>query len=136
MSLNTVFNNIRSREKPNDVFITPRELAKLHIDMLDSWYHSPALDPCRNDDSYYNQFPESDSQRVSAGTTARYSGARTSWSIAMYTPELRYSYSIFSAQGARTWNAANAHSTPSPASLSARGYTWYSSSCEGSLIHL
>ena len=62
MSLNTVFNNIRSREKPNDVFITPRELAKLHIDMLDSWYHSPALDPCRNDDSYYNQFPESDSQ--------------------------------------------------------------------------
>ena len=31
MSLNTVFNNIRSREKPNDVFITPRELAKLHI---------------------------------------------------------------------------------------------------------
>ena len=54
MSLNTVFNNIRSREKPNDVFITPRELAKLHIDMLDSWYHSPTrtwMDPCRNDGS-------------------------------------------------------------------------------------
>ena len=59
MFLNTVFNNIRSRDKPNDVFITPRELAKLHIDMLDSWYHSPArtwMDPCCNDGSYYDQF--------------------------------------------------------------------------------
>ena len=49
--------NIRNRKQPKDVFITPVELAKKHIDYLDAndddiWY-----DPFRNSGSYYNNFP-------------------------------------------------------------------------------
>ena len=49
---------IKDRKKPNDVFITPQELAKKHIDIVSSfrtkgeWY-----DPFRNSGSYYEQFP-------------------------------------------------------------------------------
>ena len=45
------------RNKANDVFITPLELAKLNIDMIDSIPDDIWLDPCKNDGSYYNQFP-------------------------------------------------------------------------------
>lgn len=52
---------IKKRTTANDVFITPLELAKIHIDMIpleddlgiDFW-----LDPCKNNGSYYNQFPD------------------------------------------------------------------------------
>ena len=49
--------NIKQRTKANDVFITPPELAKKHIDMIqytddDIWY-----DPFKNSGNYYNQFP-------------------------------------------------------------------------------
>lgn len=49
--------NIKTRKTPNDVFITPLELAKNHIDYIeylpqDIWY-----DPFKNNGSYYNQFP-------------------------------------------------------------------------------
>lgn len=48
---------IKSRETPNDIFITPLALAKKHIDMIstnpcDIWF-----DPFKNSGSYYNQFP-------------------------------------------------------------------------------
>ncbi len=56
---------IKSRTTGNDVFITPRKLAKLHIDMIPEKYHGNTfgvydtwLDPCKNDGSYYDQFPE------------------------------------------------------------------------------
>jgi len=54
-------NNIRLRKHPHDVFITPRKLAKLHIDMVYkisnfndklTWY-----DPFKASGNYYNQFP-------------------------------------------------------------------------------
>ena len=49
---------IKKRENSNDVFITPLGLSKLHIDMIDDkWNSSIWLDPCRNNGSYYNQFP-------------------------------------------------------------------------------
>ena len=56
---------IKARTDGNDVFITPRKLAKLHIDMIGEKYGSGYvggvqgwLDPCKNDGSYYDQFPE------------------------------------------------------------------------------
>ena len=57
---------IKSRTTGNDVFITPRKLAKLHIDMIPEKYKvnyglsglCTWLDPCKNDGSYYDQFPE------------------------------------------------------------------------------
>ena len=49
--------NIKKRDKGNDVFITPLELAKKHIDMINHndgelWY-----DPFKNSGNYYNQYP-------------------------------------------------------------------------------
>ena len=54
---------IKSRTTGNDVFITPRKLAKLHIDMIPQIYiefvgETLWLDPCKNDGSYYDQFPD------------------------------------------------------------------------------
>ena len=53
----TISHNIKARKNANDVFITPPQLAKNHIDMIeyktdDIWY-----DPFKNNGSYYNQFP-------------------------------------------------------------------------------
>jgi len=48
---------IKNRDKSNDIFITPLELAKKHIEMISSEDDDIWLDPCRNDGSYYNQFP-------------------------------------------------------------------------------
>ena len=53
----SISHKIKHREVAKDVFITPLELAKNHIDMIvfneeDKW-----LDPCKNDGSYFNQFP-------------------------------------------------------------------------------
>jgi hypothetical protein len=55
--MSEVNHKIKSREVANDVFITPLELAKTQIDMIetndaDIWY-----DPFKNSGSYYNQFP-------------------------------------------------------------------------------
>ena len=52
-----ISHNIKKRDNPNDVFITPLELAKKHISFItpregEIWY-----DPFKNDGSYYNQFP-------------------------------------------------------------------------------
>lgn len=51
---------IKHRTNPKDVFLTPVKLAKLHIDMIPDKYKTQYdiwLDPCKNDGSYYNQFP-------------------------------------------------------------------------------
>jgi len=55
--MNKTNDKIKKRIIPNDIFITPLQLAKNHIDMIqynkdDIWY-----DPFKNDGSYYNQFP-------------------------------------------------------------------------------
>ena len=48
---------IKQRTNANDVFITPLELAKKHIDMIDYKENDSWLDPSKNDGSYYNQYP-------------------------------------------------------------------------------
>ena len=53
----TTSHTIKQRNKANDVFITPIALAKQHIDMITSLDGELWLDPCKNDGSYYNQFP-------------------------------------------------------------------------------
>jgi len=55
--MNKTNDKIKKRIIPNDIFITPLQLAKNHIDMIqynkdDIWY-----DPFKNNGSYYNQFP-------------------------------------------------------------------------------
>ena len=51
--------SIKNREKANDIFITPRDLALKHIKFIDSRENDFWLDPCRNNEngSYYSQFP-------------------------------------------------------------------------------
>ena len=48
---------IKARTVSNDVFITPLDLAKKHIDMIDNIDGELWLDPCKNSGNYYNQFP-------------------------------------------------------------------------------
>jgi hypothetical protein len=57
MSLSNINSNIKKRDLPNDVFITPLELAKLHIDTIKYNETEIWLDPFKNNGSYYNQFP-------------------------------------------------------------------------------
>ena len=52
-----ISHKIKQRIKPDNVFITPLELSKKAIDMIeydedDIWY-----DPFKNSGSYYNQYP-------------------------------------------------------------------------------
>ena len=53
---------IKNRKKANDVFITPLELSKVHIDFIPDKYKWSTsdmwLDPCKNSGSYFDQFPE------------------------------------------------------------------------------
>ena len=48
---------IKKRDNANDVFITPLELAKKAIDMVDYQENFVQYDPFKNSGSYYNQFP-------------------------------------------------------------------------------
>jgi len=48
---------IKQRTNPNDVFITPKKLAKKCIDMIDFEDDDIWYDPFKNNGSYYNQFP-------------------------------------------------------------------------------
>ncbi len=52
-----VSHSIKSRTNPNDVFITPLDLSKKHIDMIDTVEGDIWLDSCKNSGSYFNQFP-------------------------------------------------------------------------------
>ena len=53
--------SIVKRQSPNDIFLTPPELAKLHIDIVENlsgckagvWY-----DPFKNTGNYFNQYPK------------------------------------------------------------------------------
>jgi hypothetical protein len=53
----SVSHKIRSRKEANDIFITPLDLAKKQIDMIDYNDNEIWLDPCKNNGSYYNQYP-------------------------------------------------------------------------------
>ena len=54
----TASHHIKKRENPNDIFITPLELAKKAIDMIDINPNDIWYDPFKNSGSYYNQYPE------------------------------------------------------------------------------
>jgi type I restriction-modification system DNA methylase subunit len=52
---------IKGRTKPQDVFYTPVELAKLHIEMIPKRYKhfvNVWLDPCRGKGVYVDNFPK------------------------------------------------------------------------------
>jgi hypothetical protein len=53
----TISHKIKQRKTANDVFITPLPLAKKQIEMIDANENDIWLDPCKNNGSYYNQFP-------------------------------------------------------------------------------
>ena len=55
----TISTMIKNRKNPKDVFITPKELAKTGIDMIDTYRDEVWYDPFRNSGSYFNQFPHS-----------------------------------------------------------------------------
>ena len=48
---------IKKRTNANDIFITPLELAKTHIEMIDYKEDDIWLDPFKNSGNYYNQYP-------------------------------------------------------------------------------
>jgi hypothetical protein len=52
-----ISHKIKNRKKANDVFLTPLELSKKHIETIEFKKNEVWLDPCRNNGSYYNQFP-------------------------------------------------------------------------------
>ena len=49
--------NIKKRDKPNDIFITPLSLAKKQIDMINHNEDDVWLDPFKNSGNFYNQYP-------------------------------------------------------------------------------
>ena len=55
--MSKICHNIKKRENPNDIFITPLGLAKLHINSIKANKNEIWFDPFRNNGSYYNQFP-------------------------------------------------------------------------------
>ncbi len=53
-----ISHNIKKRETPKDIFITPKPLALTHINMIDNKYNNKIwYDPFRNSGNYYSQFP-------------------------------------------------------------------------------
>ena len=52
-----ISHKIKNKKVANDVFITPLELSKNHINFIDYKDDDKWLDPCKNNGSYYNQFP-------------------------------------------------------------------------------
>ena len=58
MTSPTTSTMIKNRKNPKDVFITPKELAKTGIDMIDYYTDEVWYDPFRNSGSYFNQFPQ------------------------------------------------------------------------------
>jgi hypothetical protein len=49
--------NIKSREKPNDVFYTPIDAVKKHLTLIQSSPSDKWLDPFYGEGAYYNLFP-------------------------------------------------------------------------------
>ena len=52
-----ISHSIKKRDNPNDVFITPYDLAKTHINMIHTNNEDIWFDPFKNNGVYYNQFP-------------------------------------------------------------------------------
>ena len=53
-----ISHNIKKRETPKDIFITPKPLALTHINLISTDYNNKIwYDPFRNSGNYYNQFP-------------------------------------------------------------------------------
>ena len=48
---------IKKRDNPKDIFLTPLNLAKSHIDMIEFKDDEIWYDPFKNTGNYYNQFP-------------------------------------------------------------------------------
>ena len=48
---------IKKRDNPKDIFLTPLNLAKSHIDMIEFKEDEVWYDPFKNTGNYYNQFP-------------------------------------------------------------------------------
>jgi hypothetical protein len=57
MTSSTTSTMIKNRKNPKDVFITPKELARTGIDMIEFRSDEVWYDPFRNSGSYFNQFP-------------------------------------------------------------------------------
>tara|TARA_R100001463_G_scaffold63025_1_gene115974 strand:- start:521 stop:1021 length:501 start_codon:yes stop_codon:yes gene_type:complete len=57
MITSKISRNIKKRVKPKDVFITPIELAKKHIQMIEYNENDIWFDPFKNSGNYYNNFP-------------------------------------------------------------------------------
>jgi len=53
----SISHNIKKRDSPNDIFITPLDLSKKQIDMIEYKENEIWFDPFKNSGSYYNQFP-------------------------------------------------------------------------------
>jgi len=53
----SISHNIKKRDTANDIFITPLELSKKQIDMIEYTENDIWYDPFKNSGSYYNQFP-------------------------------------------------------------------------------
>jgi len=52
--------SIVKRKSPNDIFLTPPELAKLHIDIVEGLLYGTPMtwyDPFKNTGNYFNQYP-------------------------------------------------------------------------------
>lgn len=61
--MNTNANKIKQKKVPNDVFITPLNLAKKAIEMVDVVEGEIWYDPFKNSGSYYNQFPSQNEKK-------------------------------------------------------------------------
>ena len=57
MASSTISHKIKKRDNPNDIFITPIDLAKKAINMIDYNSSDIWLDPFKNSGNYYNNFP-------------------------------------------------------------------------------
>ena len=57
MSVSKITKNIKNRENPNDVFVTPIGLALLHINSVEAKAGEIWFDPFKNSGNYYENFP-------------------------------------------------------------------------------
>ena len=57
MANSSISHKIKKRESPNDIFITPVDLCKKAISMIDYNDGDIWLDPFKNTGNYYNNFP-------------------------------------------------------------------------------
>ena len=55
--LSKINHNIKNRENAKDIFITPKELAKKHINLINYKDNDIWFDPFKNSGVYYDQFP-------------------------------------------------------------------------------